>query len=75
MRRDLVPRSIRYGSLKSDVGRLTYRSYLFLLRAPSEGLPLFRASRSGILTAKLPKSVQSILGVGGLEIPPLNSQT
>ena len=48
IQRELFLRLIRFGTLSTEVGRLFYISYLFLLRVPSEGLPVCRADSTDI---------------------------
>ena len=52
--KDLLVNMVQFETLKSEIGRLFYLSYLFLLRAASEGLPIRRAANGDIITTKSP---------------------
>ena len=45
------------------MGRLFYLSYLFLLRVPSEGLPILRDALSGNISDKSPQAVNAFMAV------------
>ena len=63
IQKELFIRLIRFELLSSEVGRLFYLSYLFLLRVPSEGLPIQRAAVSDVITTKAPQEGKALLGI------------
>ena len=70
MQKELFLRLIRFESLSSEVGRLFYLSYLFLLRVPSEGLPICRASAQDIITTKAPQMERALMGIRSINGSP-----
>ena len=58
---------IRFESLSSEIGRLFYLPNLFLWRAPSEGLPIWRAAQRDILTTKSPQSEMALMGIRSID--------
>ena len=56
IQKELFVRLIRYEALSTEIGRLFYIAYLFLLRVPSESLPIRRASTVDIISTELPQS-------------------
>ena len=63
IQKDLLVRLIRAETLSSEIGRLFYLAYLFLLRVPSEGLPIRRASIGDIIVTKSPQSEKALMGI------------
>lgn len=66
MQKELFARLIRFETLYSGIGRLFYLSYLFLLRAPSEGLPIRRAVFTDRITDKSPQEVKALMAVSAI---------
>ena len=54
---------IRHEGLDTEIGRLFYVAFIFLLRVQSEGLPMQRASSSDRLLDKSPISAHPIIGL------------
>ena len=61
IQKDLFLRLIRFGSPRSEIGRLFYLSYLFLLRVPYEGIPIRRALSNDVIIAKSPQSWKALM--------------
>ena len=70
IQKDLFLRLIRFETLPSEIGRLFYLSYLFLLRVPSEGLPIRRAALNDILTTKSPQAGMASMGIRSIDNAP-----
>ena len=54
---------IRHEGLDTEIGRLFYVSFVFLLRVQSEGLPMKRASSIDRLSDKSPTNDQSLIAI------------
>ena len=63
VRRELFIRLILFETVSAKIGRLFYLSHLFLLRVPSEGLPIRRAFSTDIITTKSPQEVKAPIAV------------
>ena len=63
VQKELLTRLIRFETLSTEIGRLFYLSYLFLLRVPSEGIPIRRAALTDIILTKSPQSTMALMGI------------